>query len=313
MNVRVAIANLTLTLTLTLAACDVFISDLGGEGESCSFTGECYGDLVCVFETCAQTPGFGEACDEYHGDIEEACADGFWCVDGECVEAGGVGQPCLPEEAFDCDARCEDGAYCVHGSCLAMGGEGEPCLCYDYGPCVVECAGGYSDENECADGFGCIAGTCVGPSPATVEQPNSGPTWLRCPLGMTWDGWRCTGTAAFLTWSAAQATCPSGYTLPMIADYISLLGDCDSDALLHYDFGDCNSCGASATCTAMFTDDVTNDPDWEGARIRSGTYWALDGPDDDPDDYAFVVDFGDGSMWGQSEPSIERMAFCAQH
>jgi len=309
-----------IALVAALAGCDVFVPNIGGLGEPCSDFGECYGDLVCVYGTCSETPGLGEECDDSYYNTDEACEDGLWCIDGQCVEAGGVGQPCIPEEAVDCWEQCEDGAYCVDGQCVAMdglGGEGEPCVCLENShDCEPVCEDWEEEIAACDDGLLCADWTCDGPSEDYVVQPDTDKRWKRCPVGMTWDGWRCTGTATRMAWSTAMSSCPSGYHLPYLDDFIALLGGCIDSVLNHEDtfLGMCNTCAESAACSAMFSDDNLNDPEWENDEVNSTEYWTRDGPDDPYSDaYAYSVDFGDSGYNVHAESGDrELFAVCVQ-
>ena len=65
---------------------------------------------------------------------------------------------------------------------------------------------------------------------ATVLDKTTGLVWLRCPLGMNWDGTTCTGTRATFTWQQAlqqaDTSTAGGYSdwrLPNVRELASLV------------------------------------------------------------------------------------------
>ncbi len=118
--------------------------------------------------------------------------------------------------------------------------------------------------------------------PDDEGQPGTRLRWLRCPVGQTWSGSACVGSAAKLDWRAARTSCPSGFRLPTRQEIVDLLGACD-DAVRSGQSGYCRACDAGDTCRAMFTPD-------------SGVYWVASPLDDSR---AWRTGFGDGrlSIW----------------
>jgi len=222
------------------------------------------------------------------------CEDGLWCIDGECVEVGGEGEPCGGSFFWDYDdyngwvetEGCDEGLYCMEGTCLQAGGEGQPCLNYDE----------WDDDGDCDDGLRCINGTCIGPLPDTVQQPNSSKVWTRCPVGMQWSGWECTGTVTDYLLSQALTSCPSGFQVPSLDDFIGILSDCDASVIDHSQYGgECDTCSESPNCDEMFTDDPTDSGDDLNGNMKSEEYWTctfLEGSTS----YAFMFDFGSGYL-----------------
>ena len=85
-------------------------------------------------------------------ECDPACAAGFTCTDGVCVEDVVECDPECTEgfvcfegecvaEVIDCDPACEDGFTCVEGECVE--------------DVVVDC------DPACEDGFTCVEGECV--------------------------------------------------------------------------------------------------------------------------------------------------------
>ena len=277
-----------------LFGCDVFLPDVGGLNEQCADNGDCMGDLVCNFGRCEPLAADGEQCDEEQQWNNEilVCEGGLWCVDNECVEAGGEGEPCDSFAGYiyyggeDTTAGCDEGLYCIGGTCLQAGGEGQLCLNYDES----------DDEGDCDDGLLCVNGTCAEPLPDTVQQPDSTKVWTRCPVGMQWSGWECTGTVTDLLWSDALWNCPFGFQVPSLDDFIEILADCDASVISHSEYGgECDTCSQSSNCDEMFTDDPTgSDEGWNG-DMKSADYWTRDvGKVIGSTQYAFMVDFGGG-------------------
>jgi len=177
---------------LAACACDVFIADVGHEGEPCSkFNHECYGALICIQGTCSTPSELGGPCDWDELYNEAQCVDGLWCgVDETCIEAGALNEPCridpygqICNGGYDiqpCDGELicrvtmiEDSSYYDEiyvGECVdldAATGAGDACLCDESWTepelCLFVCdpwldpADGY-----CADGLTCdeVTGLC---------------------------------------------------------------------------------------------------------------------------------------------------------
>ena len=109
------------TCSATHSSCVSACDPLGGGYESCVADCDaalctCLDDNGCTCETTACDP---------------ACAEGFYCSEGTCVE----------EQTQDCDPACEEGATCVQGTCI----DDTPPVC----------------DPACEDGFSCVAGACV--------------------------------------------------------------------------------------------------------------------------------------------------------
>jgi hypothetical protein len=107
-------------------------------GEPCEPAG-CVAGARCVDDLCAPPAraAVGEACDR-----SRACPYRAACVDGACVVAALIGEPC--------GARPCAGGVCVDGQCAAPGGEGTPC---DRG---AACIGQLCVEGACS----AIPGPC---------------------------------------------------------------------------------------------------------------------------------------------------------
>ncbi len=102
---------------------------------------------------------------------DPACAEGFTCIDGQCVEdvvdcdpACAEGFTCIEgqcvEDVVDCDPACEEGFDCVEGLCVEKTcdpacTEGFECI---KGECVEIVA---ACDPACEEGFECVEGQCV--------------------------------------------------------------------------------------------------------------------------------------------------------
>ena len=162
------IAVTSVCLAVGAFSCDVILTDIGGRREPCAEDGSCYGDLICVFDTCREMPGEGEECDVEQEAYDVFCADDLSCVDAECAEAGGEGEPCDPDWGECSERACDGELFCIDGSCVALGGEGQPCICEDESAwsdnCFVDCASlTASDDPQCDDGLVCEDDICAEP------------------------------------------------------------------------------------------------------------------------------------------------------
>ncbi|MFC1610294.1 DUF1566 domain-containing protein [Myxococcota bacterium] len=134
----------------------------------------------------------------------------------------------------------------------------------------------------------------IGPWPkpdwvGEVQQPRTNLVWLRCPMGMTWSGATCQGTAREMTWDVAQKACPSGYRVPTRDEYLALLGGCESKVMAGR-FGKCNHCSKSHTCSSMFGQD-------EGYYWTSSSYADIAG-------FAWVSNFRPGSVFAKHQAYV---------
>lgn len=153
--------------------------------------------------------------------------------------------------------------------------------------------GGGGDASTATDA-GSDAGPVVADCDATeVQQPGTTLCWKLCPLEQTLDGSDCTGSVPTETWcdatgidsgacspetsgvSSCEAVLGSDYRLPTRNEWRAILDNCSSSAT---SFG-CDSCGDSATCSAMF-------------GTETGTYWASSGSGGN----AWVSNLGSGNI-----------------
>jgi len=65
---------------------------------------------------------------------------------------------------------------------------------------------------------------------SVVRHKATGLDWQRCPLGKSWDGDACTGSASTFTWQDAleEADSVSGWRLPNINELTSIVEECRS-------------------------------------------------------------------------------------
>ncbi len=114
-----------------------------------------------------------------------------------------------------------------------------------------------------------------------VKQPGTNLYWLRCPIGQRSTGTSCKGKARKMDWHEAMNACPSGYRLPSIQEFMSMLGGCYTVSFGGR-FDRCNECANSSTCSSMFGEDT-------------GWYWSSTSFASRPD-LAFYVDFDDDDI-----------------
>jgi len=91
-----------------------------------------------------------------------------------------------------------------------------------------------------------------------IVEPGGDYCWLRCPVGQTWDGQFCSGSALALDWVDANAACATiggGHHVPSRQQAIGILDNCE-DLVLDDLEGFCDPCGASYACGEMFGYDV---------------------------------------------------------
>jgi hypothetical protein len=136
----------------------------GGAGTRCNQDG-CGPGLHCVgfttngavvtLGTCTAPGGNGDPC-TFSGD----CATGLGCPSGTCVPPVGIGSPCT------IDTDCQSGLFCSNSVCLTARYPGDPCgdatsacvhsLCKS-GTCVDHAKAG----QPCSAGADCVSGTCT--------------------------------------------------------------------------------------------------------------------------------------------------------
>jgi hypothetical protein len=100
--------------------------------------------------------------------------------------------------------------------------------------------------------------------PRDVQENGTRVRWLRCPVGQTWNGTSCTGLKTAMDWKTAKRGCPSGYRLPTIHEYLSLLCGKADDYLQYLasrghdiDSHGCKSCTHGQKCAEMFGPDAS--------------------------------------------------------
>ncbi len=268
------------SLALLFSSCEIFLDDIGSDGEPCADNGACNDGLVCKFGSCGPPAELGDSCDQERQwyDNTAVCNEGLWCIDNVCVEAGGIDQPCGVYDELSESRYCDNGLYCIDGICIKAGGLEQPCMDYndgwdDSGDCDsgLYCidgtcleAGGKDQpcisSDRCDDGLRCIDDACRAPLPdEDVKQPDSNLYWKRCPLAMHWTGWECEyDDYDYFDGEYGDddgiSACPNGYRLPSKAEVMKLLGDCERN-VEQGDSGYCNSCAESKACVSMFFDD----------------------------------------------------------
>ncbi|MCU0661598.1 MAG: DUF1566 domain-containing protein [Myxococcota bacterium] len=119
-----------------------------------------------------------------------------------------------------------------------------------------------------------------------VLQPGSDLVWQRCPLGQTFDGAACTGSANSTNWNEASTACPTDFRLPTRQEFIDLLGGCD-EAVLSGTYGNCSTCAASNTCNTIFPSDTGWY--WSSSQGDVGNAWSAAFRNGKVDDDLFEV------------------------
>jgi hypothetical protein len=118
-------------------------------GESCSYTGECGGGLVCVNMTCSVgSAGYaptGKVCIAAECRANTDCGGTLTCSAGKCVcatdaDCGGLGMRCSAGQCVRCvaDADCGTDRVCSSGNCR------DRCI----------------DNFDCPDFYACNGGKC---------------------------------------------------------------------------------------------------------------------------------------------------------
>lgn len=88
-----------------------------------------------------------------------------------------------------------------------------------------------------------------------VDNPRTGRTWLRCPLGQEWDAevLHCAGQAALFGYAEAQGACPAGFSWPGDGDFGTVLCDPVDISGCDAQYGSCSDCDL---CRLMFEVDT---------------------------------------------------------
>jgi uncharacterized protein (TIGR02145 family) len=151
-----------------------------------------------------------------------------------------------------------------------------------------------------------------------IRQEDTALYWLRCPVGMKWDGEKCAGEATWVKWKDAANICPAGYRLPTVEEFVYLLEGCwvetydhnysiekDNDSLEDaMDDGrtiTCRKCRNSSTCLSVFQKKVT--------EYNDTSFWTPDGDEKK----AWLANFTDGYIGTTIEPNKRKnMVVCVR-
>ncbi|MDD5307170.1 MAG: kelch repeat-containing protein, partial [Deltaproteobacteria bacterium] len=227
-------------------------------------------------------------------------------------------EPCV--DGFCCDDVCDECEACnlpgTEGTCYPVA-NGSPCSsgACQWGVCVDQCYIGidwYDDgetdpENECqvcapaadgnwwtskpawtvcaggvCDGFGnCVTTTSACAPDEVLEPGTTDVCWKRCPLGQTWSGSGCVGTATSYTQLDAIAACQAlanftqNWRLATTRDYARILGNASVGTETGPRFTGTSCTDPSTACYAMFNADMQSASGlWTGS-IASSTNGAL--------------------------------------
>ena len=254
------------------AACDVFLPNMGGEGEECSDMGNCESGLACHEGTCIEPPGFGEECDPTYQDKYPVCGDNLFCIDGICSEAGGEGQPCIHNTPW-ANQPCDEGLECFYEVCTAPMEE------------EVKQPNAELYWLRCPVGFDWDGYRCSTDDLPYKEQ---------------------------LTWDDAMDDCPGGYRLPTLEEYQSLMGDCEPQYDTgEYTNGNCDNCGASSACDQVFTQKSSSWA-FDSSQVRcwsSTQHWGYSAPEPGMRVY---MNLRSGYYGGLTEDNSAAFAICVR-
>ena len=124
--------------------------------------------------------------------------------------------------------------------------------------------GGITDVkngNNTPDG-GAIPGCDVYSDPETgqtvIKDSETGKTWLRCPMGQTWDEKTCSciGTLKKYSLQESLEACPDGYQLPQNEDFRDVV--CDEIEPVVCDVKRYDACQECSKCVSLFGMDEGN-------------------------------------------------------
>ncbi|MDD5307397.1 MAG: hypothetical protein PHU25_08755 [Deltaproteobacteria bacterium] len=79
-------------------------------------------------------------------------------------------------------------------------------------------------------------------------------SWMKCPLGMTWDGKSCEGRATRMLWDEAKKSCPPGYRMPTHEEMLVIMGPCveKPEMAVINEEKRCKKCKESEICNQLF-------------------------------------------------------------
>jgi hypothetical protein len=130
-----------------------------------------------------------------------------------------------------------------------------------------------------------------------VDNPRTGRTWLRCPLGQEWDDAveHCSGQAGLFCYAEAQGACPEGFSWPEDGDFGTVLCDPIDISGCDAQYGACSDCDL---CRLMFQTDT--------GRYVSASSGGTSGG-------VTVYDFGTGcANWGADPEATNTNVRCVK-
>ncbi|MBW2461012.1 MAG: hypothetical protein JRH11_05160 [Deltaproteobacteria bacterium] len=107
--------------------------------------------------------------------------------------------------------------------------------------------------------------------PSEAYHEGTDLVWLRCPVGMTWDGVACAGVPADLTFDDAIRGCSDSdpaYRLPTLSELALLLGSCSEVG----EAARCQPCADSEGCSQTLSAEDISEWTWTSDLISDSAF-----------------------------------------
>jgi hypothetical protein len=95
--------------------------------------------------------------------------------------------------------------------------------------------------------------------------------WLRCPVGMVWDGAGCAGVPAAISYDEAVIGCSEigvDYRLPTLSELGLLLGSCSGEG----EEARCRPCAESEECSAILAAQEVSEWTWTADETSGSAF-----------------------------------------